>query len=456
MFFERGAACFCAPVEQVQAIVQVGDVHAPPFRRKGIAGVFMFRGRVALLFDPGAALALKTEDESAAATLAIVVAFPEGTVAFRVDRVSEIVPAASLQRPAGEHNAMTAWMNGYAMQGSQIAFLTTFEKLMHLLIEADPGSGLAAVIGAGESVAASRLAGHESLPAPAPAPPPEPARIAIQKAVAQAPAVAKPPSRAAAVRPAIVPVRAPAVRARPVRAASTRPPASFAYRRIASPSAEPPEAELRDSLPIEPVELKRENLAQERRPGPAPLPASDAASAPIPATEPSVRLPLVPAPHIEPQSIPAAQPDDRAPPARRHFALALAAGILLALALGAFLLPDWGGKTTTRRTQVPTAAPAAAIAEPSERPAGIAIVGRDFELRVERGAANTPAAPAAATGEIRHIVARGDTLWAIATRYLGNPYRYPELAQNSRIRNPDLIRPGDVVVIVRRLRQQPN
>ena len=46
-----------------------------------------------------------------------------------------------------------------------------------------------------------------------------------------------------------------------------------------------------------------------------------------------------------------------------------------------------------------------------------------------------------------HRVRKGDTLWAIAERYLENPYLYPELAENSRIHNPDLIRPGDVVKI---------
>lgn len=48
---------------------------------------------------------------------------------------------------------------------------------------------------------------------------------------------------------------------------------------------------------------------------------------------------------------------------------------------------------------------------------------------------------------VRHIVVRGDTLWHIAKRYLGNPYRYPQLAQLSQIKNPDLIYPGDIVTI---------
>lgn len=36
---------------------------------------------------------------------------------------------------------------------------------------------------------------------------------------------------------------------------------------------------------------------------------------------------------------------------------------------------------------------------------------------------------------------------AIAERYLDDAHRYPELAENNRIHNPNLIRPGDVVKI---------
>jgi nucleoid-associated protein YgaU len=47
-----------------------------------------------------------------------------------------------------------------------------------------------------------------------------------------------------------------------------------------------------------------------------------------------------------------------------------------------------------------------------------------------------------------HTVVRGDTLWDIAERYLDDPWRYRELAQLSRIRNPDLIYPGNKVRII--------
>ena len=50
--------------------------------------------------------------------------------------------------------------------------------------------------------------------------------------------------------------------------------------------------------------------------------------------------------------------------------------------------------------------------------------------------------------EIIHIVVKGDTLWHIAIRYVNDPFRYPELAKLSKIKNPDLIYPGDRVRII--------
>lgn len=50
--------------------------------------------------------------------------------------------------------------------------------------------------------------------------------------------------------------------------------------------------------------------------------------------------------------------------------------------------------------------------------------------------------------EYTHVVIKGDTLWHITRRYLGNPYRYPELARSSHITNPHLIFPGDIIKII--------
>ncbi len=48
-----------------------------------------------------------------------------------------------------------------------------------------------------------------------------------------------------------------------------------------------------------------------------------------------------------------------------------------------------------------------------------------------------------------HEVVKGETLWSLAERYLGNPYRWPLIyeANSSQIQNPNLIEPGQLLVI---------
>lgn len=51
------------------------------------------------------------------------------------------------------------------------------------------------------------------------------------------------------------------------------------------------------------------------------------------------------------------------------------------------------------------------------------------------------------TEVINYVVQRGDTLWAIASKYLGSGTKYPQIAQENGIKNPNLIYPGQVFKI---------
>ncbi|MCZ2291183.1 MAG: LysM peptidoglycan-binding domain-containing protein [Burkholderiales bacterium] len=82
----------------------------------------------------------------------------------------------------------------------------------------------------------------------------------------------------------------------------------------------------------------------------------------------------------------------------------------------------------------------------------------DYPITPEQRAAATQVAQAgvplsdlAANAPDRHVVRRGDTLWDISKIFLKSPWRWPQLwgMNLDQIRNPHLIYPGQVLVLVK-------
>lgn len=63
----------------------------------------------------------------------------------------------------------------------------------------------------------------------------------------------------------------------------------------------------------------------------------------------------------------------------------------------------------------------------------------------KKTATATTSRPATKTAPKTHTVVRGDTLWALCKKYLGNGNKYPEVAKLNNIKNPDILSLGQVI-----------
>ena len=72
-----------------------------------------------------------------------------------------------------------------------------------------------------------------------------------------------------------------------------------------------------------------------------------------------------------------------------------------------------------------------------------------LQAYVDPAAAAAAAAAAAEPEEVYYVIQKGDTLWAIAKKFLGSGNRYPEIFEANRevIIDPDKIFPGQKIRI---------
>ena len=82
-------------------------------------------------------------------------------------------------------------------------------------------------------------------------------------------------------------------------------------------------------------------------------------------------------------------------------------------------------------------------AEPKPEPPASQVAG------VEAGKGATPGQASQTTSAATYVIRRGDTLWAIAKRYLGSGLRYTKIFEDNRqvINNPNLIHPKQQVTV---------
>ncbi len=71
-----------------------------------------------------------------------------------------------------------------------------------------------------------------------------------------------------------------------------------------------------------------------------------------------------------------------------------------------------------------------------------------LELEERSGKISMRMVPAPPIHTHVYVVKKGDTLWDIAERFTGNPFAYHSIAGDSEIQNPDLIFPGQKVLIL--------
>jgi len=125
---------------------------------------------------------------------------------------------------------------------------------------------------------------------------------------------------------------------------------------------------------------------------------------------------------------------------RKHYAIPAMLALLLLLLLGGI---GYEGKLKPEIVSTQPESPA-----PLNKPVELPALNTQPEAKVIEISVNKLDQYALSGIQmVTHEVVKGDTLWDVAETYHSNPWRYPELAERSKIKNPDLIYPGDVVHI---------
>jgi len=113
---------------------------------------------------------------------------------------------------------------------------------------------------------------------------------------------------------------------------------------------------------------------------------------------------------------------------------------ILAASIVAFLAT---GCASTPESQPTSTAPSESVAQPA-----VATVSEPPPTAAAAPVQEESAVPIRTSAPKSHVVAEGDTLWDISSKFLEEPWYWPELwSANPQIQNPHLIYPGDVITL---------
>ena len=123
--------------------------------------------------------------------------------------------------------------------------------------------------------------------------------------------------------------------------------------------------------------------------------------------------------------------------------------------IGIFLRLPWKnrGGTQTADANIVTVEPPDQKVQPEDAvpPAPeentIVIVEQEKVERQEVIPEKTEPAPEAKPQTVRYLIKWGDTLWDLSDTYYRNPWLYPIIARENKIKNPDLIIAGTYINI---------
>lgn len=392
LVFALGPYVMCASALDVEGIIQCPEAIARlPLTPDYALGAFLFRGHSAAAISLRKKLKLRQGEDSATGPF-IVARIGSAAVGFWVDEVKDVIGETDAEWRPLPPMLEGSLFERFAIRGGQLILQTNFAALRDARVEF-------------ESFAA-QVAEHAGCELQEKEPEAE------EKAIAGSGAPSGPPTEITTASVASAPPRPPMESFAPAVA-------SAPARRIARPAPRAIPARAKHPVGAPPrIAAVRQHAGQQRRAYAAP-----AIIMTMPAFEPAC---------------PGGEADSSG-----KGSLRIAAAVVAIAGVAAILyavLPAPSGN----RAAPPLPASTVAAAEPTNGPRPIATPPlADLVITIEP----RHGGPAIASKVRTYTVVRGDTLWQIARRQVGDPFRYPELAQLSSIRNPNLIYPGQTVRI---------